>query len=134
MILNISLLINNLKNAIIINKRVIYFNYIKYIIYILYILKKEGYIYKFHILKNKMNKNINDRKIKIYLKYYNDVSVINKIKLISKPSKIVYVKYKNIPIIRNNYGICLLSTSKGIMSNIKAKYYKLGGKCLFYIY
>ncbi|WXB47358.1 MAG: 30S ribosomal protein S8 [Candidatus Shikimatogenerans sp. Tmey] len=131
MLYNINLLINKIKNAIRIKKKYIFFFYIKYIIKILFILKKEGYIYNFIIINNML---LYKRKIKIYLKYINNISVINKIKLISKSSRHIYVKNKNIPIIKNNYGISILSTSKGILTNKNSILYKIGGEYLFYIY
>ncbi|XBT18312.1 MAG: 30S ribosomal protein S8 [Candidatus Shikimatogenerans sp. Tduv] len=131
MLINLIYFLNKIKIAIKIKKKYIYFTYIKYLIRILFILKKEGYIYNFLIIKNN---NIALRKIKIYLKYLNNESVINSIKVISKPSRRIYVKYKNIPIIKNNYGISILSTSKGILSNKNSIYNKVGGEYLFYIY
>ncbi|XBT18557.1 MAG: uS8 family ribosomal protein [Candidatus Shikimatogenerans sp. Tder] len=131
MLYKINLLINKIKNAINIKNKYIFFPYIKYIIKILFILKKEGYIYNFIIINNIF---FYKRKIKIYLKYINNISVINKIKLISKSSRRVYVKYKNIPIIKNNYGISILSTSKDILTNKNSILYKIGGEYLFYIY
>lgn len=131
MFININYLINKIKNAILLKKKYIYFLYIKYIIKILFILKNEGYIYNFFIINNKIHYK---RQIKIYIKYLNKKPAINKIKLISKSSRRIYVKYKNIPIIKNNYGISVLSTSKGILVNKKAIFYKIGGEYLFYIY
>ncbi|XBT18634.1 MAG: 30S ribosomal protein S8 [Candidatus Shikimatogenerans sp. Tcar] len=131
MLIKINLLINKIKNAICIKKKYIYFNYIKYIIKILFVLKKEGYIYNFVIINNYF---FFKRKIKIYLKYVNNISVINKIKLISKPSRRVYIKSINIPIIKNNYGISILTTSKGILTNKNSILHKIGGEHLFYIY
>ncbi|XCC45267.1 MAG: 30S ribosomal protein S8 [Candidatus Shikimatogenerans sp. Ttur] len=131
MLYTLNLFINKIRIAIFNKKKKIYIKYIKFFIKILYLLKKEGFIYNFVIINHIFHLK---KKVKIYLKYYNNKSVINKITLMSKLSKKIYVKYNKIPIIINNYGICVLSTSKGIMTGYNAIKNKIGGQCLFYIY
>jgi len=73
--------------------------------------------------------------IKIYLKYIKrNKSVINNICVISRPGKRVYKKYKKMKYTYNNLGISILSTSKGIMSNIKAKKMRIGGELICKIF
>lgn len=82
--------------------------------------------------------NIDDGKqgiIRIYLKYdENEKSVIKKIIRISKPGLRNYVGTKEIPMILNNLGIAILSTSKGIITGKKAKELCVGGEILCYIW
>lgn len=68
------------------------------------------------------------------LKYENGVSVINSIKRISKPGRRVYVTKENLPVVVNNYGIAIVSTSAGIMTNKQAKKAGLGGEVICEIY
>lgn len=49
---------------------------------------------------------------------------------ISKPGQRIYVNAKEIPAVLNGLGICVLSTSKGVMSGLEAKKQKLGGELL----
>ena len=60
--------------------------------------------------------------------------VIEKIERISKPGLRIYVNSKEIPKVLENFGIAIMSTSKGLMTNIKAKELKLGGEVLCYIW
>lgn len=90
------------------------------------VLKNEGFIrnYKF----------IRDAKqgiLRIYLKYGNDHSTaICELKRISKPSRRVYTKSKDIKPVFNGMGIAILSTSKGIMSDKTARKENVGGEIL----
>ncbi len=59
---------------------------------------------------------------------------INGFKLISKPSKHVYASREKIMPVKNNYGLGVFSTSKGIMSNKEARKNKVGGEYLFEIW
>lgn len=52
------------------------------------------------------------------------------IQRISKPGQRIYVNVKEIPAVLNGLGICVLSTSKGVMSGLDAKKHKLGGELL----
>jgi len=91
------------------------------------VLVEEGYIrnYKF----------IEDGKqgiLRIYLKYENgdQQPVLRLLKRISKPSRRVYVKAKDIRPVFNGTGIAILSTSKGIMTEKKAKQELVGGEVI----
>jgi len=90
------------------------------------VLKSEGFIknYKF----------INDSKqgtLRIYLKYdENQHNVIFGIERVSKLSRRVYVKSKDILPVLNGMGISILSTSKGIMTDQKARQENIGGEVL----
>jgi small subunit ribosomal protein S8 len=90
------------------------------------ILKNEGYIRNYKFLKDGKQGIL-----RIYLKYGAAQSnVIYKIKRISKPSRRVYVKCKEIKPVYNGLGIAILSTSKGVMSDKKARQEKVGGEIL----
>ena len=61
-------------------------------------------------------------------------SVINKIQRISKPGLRVYTTSKELPKVLDNLGIAIMSTSKGVMTNLKAKELGVGGEVLCYIW
>ncbi len=93
---------------------------------ILEILKKEFFIDDFKILNNN-----NKLTIKIILKYYGKkLPILKKIKRISKPSVRIYSNYKSIPKIANGFGISIISTSHGIMTDKDAKQKKCGGEII----
>ena len=64
------------------------------------------------------------------LKYENGVGAIGGIKMISKPSRRVYVGKDDLKPIRNGYGISVISTSKGLMTGDDAKKAGIGGEII----
>jgi len=90
------------------------------------ILKNEGYIRNYKFLKDGKQGIL-----RIYLKYGGGQSnVIYGLKRISKPSRRVYVRCKEIKPVYNGMGIAILSTSKGVMTDKKARQEKVGGEIL----
>ena len=90
------------------------------------ILKTEGYIRNYKFLKDGKQGIL-----RIYLKYGAAQSnVIYKLKRISKPSRRIYLKCKEIKPVYNGMGIAILSTSKGVMTDKKARQEKIGGEIL----
>jgi len=93
------------------------------------ILLREGYIkgYKF----------IEDSKqglLRVNLKYHNSKHVVTGMDRISKPGRRVYIGADEIPSVMDGLGISILSTSKGIMSNSKAKDLNIGGELLIKVW
>ncbi|QMU99265.1 30S ribosomal protein S8 [Borrelia sp. A-FGy1] len=93
---------------------------------ILNILKEEGYIKDY---------NFFDRNgiffIKAILNYDNKRNpAINKIEAISTPGRKVYSSYKNMPRIKNGYGILIVSSSKGVITGKKARDSRVGGELI----
>ena len=69
------------------------------------------------------------------LKYTeNKVRVITGLKRISKPGLRVYVKAEEVPKVLNGLGIAIISTSKGVMTDKKARELSLGGEVLAYVW
>ena len=98
---------------------------------IAYVLKEEKYIEDFFFISESGNKE----KIRIFLKYdYNGESVIEKIERISKPGLRVYVGNGQAPRVLDGLGISILSTSKGVLSNKKAKDLGVGGELICEVY
>lgn len=94
------------------------------------ILKEEGYIVDFSIDKKKVPGTI-----RIRLKYEGThTSIITEIKRVSKPGKRVYVPSTEIPKVMNGIGIAILSTSKGVLADRKARELGVGGELLCSIY
>ena len=93
---------------------------------ILEILKNEGYIKDFFIEKSENNKV----SLKISLKYYEGDPVIKEIKRISKPGRRVYSRATSIPKVMNGLGLAILSTPKGVMSDVEARKNNVGGEVI----
>jgi small subunit ribosomal protein S8 len=71
--------------------------------------------------------------LRINLKYYMNKPVIHMIKRVSKSSLRVYKKCREVPKIIDGFGVMVVSTSKGVMSHLKAREANLGGEALFII-
>ena len=89
------------------------------------ILKEEGYIKNFKVVNDE-----GKEKIIIYLKYFKDEPVIRGIERVSKPSRRVYKGVDELPEVLGGYGIAIVSTSKGVMTNKKAKELGVGGEVI----
>jgi small subunit ribosomal protein S8 len=95
------------------------------------ILKTEGFIEDFEDYTE------NERKYLLMSLKYTGKSrqpVICKIERVSKPGLRVYSSSKQLPRILDNLGIAIISTSKGVMTNLKAKELGIGGEVLCYIW
>lgn len=125
----VSDMINRIRIAINSNLVFVLVFYSKIILSILNILKNEGYIKDFFLFFKK-----NKGYIFVYLKYFNNKSVIQVFKKISKPSSRVYSGYKNLPKIMNGLGILILSTSKGIITDNSARILNVGGELICYVF
>jgi len=68
--------------------------------------------------------------LEIGLKYYADRPVIEKIQRVSRPGLRVYKGSEDIPRVMNNLGIAIVSTSKGLMTDRKARANGIGGEVL----
>ncbi len=93
------------------------------------ILFEEGYISKYEMIEDDLQGII-----KITLKYANKKSVISGIKRISKPGLRVYANVENLPKVLGGIGIAVVSTSKGIMTDKKARQNGVGGEVLAYVW
>lgn len=89
------------------------------------ILEKNGFIAKVEKKGKKMKKLI-----EITLKYDNKRPAISGLKKISKPGQRIYKKAKELKPVKGGYGIAIISTSKGLMTNKEARKQKLGGEVL----
>lgn len=74
--------------------------------------------------------------IRIFLRYLedDDESVIHELKRVSKPGLRRYVDVQNLPRVKNNMGIAILSTSKGILTERQARRERVGGEVLCYVW
>jgi small subunit ribosomal protein S8 len=89
------------------------------------VLKDEGYIDDFAVRENE-GKPLLD----ISLKYYAGRPVIEKIERVSRPGLRVYRGNDNIPQVMNGLGVAIVSTSKGVMTDRKARAAGIGGEVL----
>lgn len=114
-----------LKNAYMAHKKEVVYPYAKIIVAIAKILADEGYLKKSGITEE------NGRKmIRVELLYKNKRPAMRDVKLVSKPSVHRYVTKVNIKKIVGNFGINVISTSKGVMTGKEALKAGVGGELL----
>ena len=88
------------------------------------VLKAEGYIIDYKINDDKKPS------IEINLKYNSGNPVINTIERISKPGRRIFSSASSLPKINNGLGIAIVSTPKGVMTDIDARKQKIGGEII----
>jgi small subunit ribosomal protein S8 len=92
------------------------------------VLVDEGFVSAYDAIK------VEDKPfLRVDLKYYMNKPVIQMIDRVSKSSLRVYKQCRDIPKVIDGFGVMVLSTSKGVMSHLKAREAKVGGEALFII-
>ena len=89
------------------------------------VLKDEGYIEDFALRENGARKEL-----AVALKYYAGRPVIERLERVSKPGLRVYRGRDDIPRVMNGLGVAILSTSRGVMTDRKARADGVGGEVL----
>ena len=127
----ISDMLTRIRNASLVKHSIVKIPYTKIIENIAFILKEEGFIDDY----KKDTKNFHTFLL-ISLKYKKkqNKSVISDIKRVSKPGLRIYANTKSLPKVLGPFGIVIISTSQGLMTNIKAKQLGIGGEVLCYIF
>jgi len=125
----ISDMLIRIKNAQMAKKEQVLFPYSKMKFAVATVLKESGFINDIEKRSKKLNKSEQDY-LNITLKYQDNEGAISDIKIISKPSRRMYIKASEIRAVRSGYGIMIVSTSKGIMTSKNARKEKLGGEAL----
>ena len=114
-----------IKNAQMRNHKKVQFPSSKFKTKIAEILKTEGYIIDFKLIDE--NKKIN---VEIILKYSSGNPVISSIERVSYPGRRIFSSAESLPKINNGLGIAIVSTPKGVMTDIDARIQKVGGEII----
>lgn len=94
------------------------------------VLREEGYIQGYDVTKDHPQPML-----RIWLKYTDDGEpAITVLKRVSKPGCRVYVGRHEVPRVRSGMGVAILSTSKGVMTDKKARGLGIGGEVLCYVW
>ena len=89
------------------------------------VLKNEGYIIDFKIVSESKIPTL-----EILLKYHSGNPVISSIERVSKPGRRIFSSAESLPKINNGLGIAIVSTPKGVMTDIDARKQKVGGEII----
>ena len=122
----LSNLFSKIKNGYLSKKSKIVERKSKQNINLLNLFIREGFIKSYKISSKKK------AQIEIYLKYKKDQSIITEIQRISKPGKRLYIKNRDL--YKKKKGFYILSTSKGILTDLQAKKLNVGGEFICKIF
>ena len=93
---------------------------------VLEVLKDEGFIRGFEVI----DKGDGKPEVEIGLKYHEGQPVIRELKRMSKPGRRYYSGVSTMPQVRNGLGVAIVSTSRGVMSDAKARAENVGGEVI----
>lgn len=127
----ISDMLTRIRNANMVKHQIVQIPSTKMSFSIAEILKQEGFIEDFESYEENKKKYL-----LISLKYSGKgrTPIISKIERVSKPGLRVYSTSEKLPKVLDNLGIAIISTSKGVMTNLKAQELGIGGEVLCYIW
>ena len=118
-------MIARIKNAQLRNHKKVKLPSSKFKIKIAEVLKSEGYIIDY-----KVSQESNKPYLEINLKYNSGNPVISSIQRVSKPGRRIFSRAESLPKINNGLGIAIISTPKGVMTDIDARKQKIGGEII----
>ena len=118
-------MIARIKNAQLRNHKKVELPSLNFKVKIADVLKNEGYIINY-----KTFSELNKSKLEILLKYHSGNPVISSIQRVSKPGRRIFSSAESLPKINNGLGIAIISTPKGVMTDIDARKQKIGGEII----
>ena len=119
-------MIARLKNAQVRNHKKVVLPSSKFKTKIADVLKNEGFIIDYKVNENEGNKP----DLEINLKYNYGSPVISTIERVSKPGRRIFSRAESLPKINNGLGIAIISTPKGVMTDVDARKQKVGGEII----
>ena len=119
-------MIARLKNAQVRSHKKVVLPSSKFKIKIADVLKNEGFIINYKVSENEGNKP----DLEINLKYNYGSPVISTIERVSKPGRRIFSSAESLPKINNGLGIAIISTPKGVMTDVDARKQKVGGEII----
>lgn len=119
-------ILTRIRNGYLVKKKTVEAPYSQMIHQIAKVLVKEKFLAKIEI----QGKKPAEKKIVLHLKYKGKEPALTGIKRISKPGLRVYTKAKKIPAVRLGFGVTIVSTPAGLMTDREARKKKLGGEII----
>ena len=94
--------------------------------WVLDVMAREGYIRGYEVVETEKGFT----EFEISLKYFDGMPVIRELRRISRPGRRVYAKVDKLPSVRQGFGIAIVSTPQGVMSDADARQRNVGGEVL----
>ena len=120
-------MLSTIKNAYAINKPSVEMSHSKQMEEVAKVLEKAGFLKNVKVFKES---GVSFKKLHIDLTYDNGMAKISNLVRVSKPGRRVYKNYSDLKPVVGGFGISVVSTSRGIMSDSDAKKRKLGGEVI----
>ena len=117
-------MLSRIKNSQMRNHKTVQLPSSKFKVKLAEVLKSEGYIIDYNVTEDKKPN------LKINLKYNSGNPVISTIERISKPGRRIFSSAESLPKINNGLGIAIVSTPKGVMTDIDARKQNIGGEII----
>ena len=114
-----------IKNSLLRNHKKVQLPSSKFKVKIAEVLKNEGYIIDYKVSEDEKKPSL-----EIELKYNYGSPVISSIQRVSKPGRRIFSSAESLPKINNGLGIAIISTPKGVMTDIDARKQKVGGEII----
>jgi len=121
-------MLTRIRNAQAVEKQTVVMPASKLKVAIAAVLKDEGYVEDYKVATNGAKSDLT-----IELKYYAGRPVIERIERVSKPGLRIYKSRDAIPQVMNGLGVAIVSTSRGLMTDRKARATGVGGEVLCYV-
>lgn len=115
-----------IKNGYVVSKPEVLISYSKLVMNLCELLIKQGFLEE--------REKVDDRNIKVTLKYQNRKPALTDVKRISKPGRRVYMGTKNLPRVLNGLGIAVISTPKGLLTEKQARKEGVGGEVMAFVW
>lgn len=134
----ISDMLTRIRNAAAVGKPEVVMPYSKVKHEIANLLQKEGYLGAVTKVEGQTDATTTEQRfatLRVGLRYdENRQAVFQHLKRVSKPGLRIYRGKENLPIVLNNMGIAIISTSQGLMTNLEAKKLGVGGEVICEVY
>ena len=114
-----------IKNSLLRNHKKVQLPSSKFKVKIAEVLKNEGYIIDYKVSEDEKKPSL-----EIELKYNYGSPVISSIQRVSKPGRRIFSSAESLPKINNGLGIAIISTPKGVMTDLDARKQKVGGEII----
>ena len=126
-------LLIRMKNAYLVSHEKIVAPFSKMRLQVATVLKEQGYLSNIERKKKKTAKSEHEY-LELTLSYSDGLPAMTDMRLISRPSRHMYVGVGDLKPVRSGNGVAIISTSQGIMSSKEARAKKIGGEILFEIW
>ncbi len=124
-------MLTSIRNVCVLGKKFTIIPHSKFKEDILAVLKKSGYIKDFQVFENSDHFG---KRIKIFLRYVDGESVIHNLERVSTPGLRIYKKPSGLQPVVSGLGISVVSTSKGVLTDIEARKLSVGGEVILRVW